>query len=181
MRDREVLLFFFAFFLGYLPHLYTDPNNQTRQEIAAIDGGETIELGDGRILEYFITPPNGLHNQETNTILFIHGFVMTGRFIPKLLERYQDELTQKNIRIISPSIPGWGLSTSNPSHTLGAFAEDVEQLVDHLGIKTFSIVGFSYGGPHAAAVANLLRDRGTIVPSHIDRFSEGTCSHRIYL
>jgi len=57
------------------------------------------------------------------------------------------------------SKPGHGKSSYHAGRTLKTFAEDIEQLVDHLGIKRFAVFGLSFGGPHAKAVAYYLDSR----------------------
>ena len=46
-----------------------------------------------------------------------------------------------------------------PGRTLVTWARDVEALADGLGLDRFSVVGWSAGGPHALAVAAVLRER----------------------
>ena len=46
-----------------------------------------------------------------------------------------------------------------PGRTLVTWARDVEALADELGLGRFSVVGWSAGGPHALAVAGVLRER----------------------
>lgn len=46
-----------------------------------------------------------------------------------------------------------------PGRTLVTWARDVEALADALGLDRFAVVGWSAGGPHALAVAAVLRER----------------------
>lgn len=46
-----------------------------------------------------------------------------------------------------------------PGRTLVTWARDVEALADSLALERFAVVGWSAGGPHALAVAALVRDR----------------------
>ena len=57
------------------------------------------------------------------------------------------------LRIIAPDRPGYGRSEPRPHRTLCAWADDVGQLADALGIGDFAIVGVSGGGPGALACA----------------------------
>ncbi len=54
---------------------------------------------------------------------------------------------------------GLGLSWPRPGRTVANFPDDLAQVADHLGIDRFHVVGWSMGGPYAAAVAAALPDR----------------------
>ncbi len=61
------------------------------------------------------------------------------------------------IRLISPDRPGVGLSDPRPGRTVLDWAADVAELTKHLGVERFSVMGWSMGGPYAAAVGYALR------------------------
>ncbi len=61
------------------------------------------------------------------------------------------------IRLISPDRPGVGLSDPNPGRTVLDWAADAEDLMKHLGVGRFAVMGWSMGGPYAAAVGYRLR------------------------
>lgn len=63
------------------------------------------------------------------------------------------------VRFVCPDRPGYGLSTYQPERALADWAGDISALADRLGVDRFSVVGYSGGGPHAAACACLLPDR----------------------
>lgn len=63
------------------------------------------------------------------------------------------------VRWITVDRPGLGLSSPNPDRTVGDFANDVVCLVDQLGVERFVTLGWSMGGPYAAACASLVPDR----------------------
>ncbi len=63
------------------------------------------------------------------------------------------------VRFIAVDRPGHGLSTFQRDRRLADWASDIACLADHLHIDTFSVVGISGGGPHAAACARFLPDR----------------------
>ncbi|MFC5289938.1 alpha/beta fold hydrolase [Actinokineospora guangxiensis] len=63
------------------------------------------------------------------------------------------------LRVIAPERPGFGLSDPFPGHTVAGWADDAEQLLDHLGVPGVAVVGGSGGGPFAVAVAALLPHR----------------------
>ena len=59
--------------------------------------------------------------------------------------------------MISPDRPGIGLSDPKPGRTVLDWAADVSELAEHLGLQRFSVMGWSMGGPYAAAVGYALR------------------------
>jgi pimeloyl-ACP methyl ester carboxylesterase len=63
------------------------------------------------------------------------------------------------VRLISPDRPGIGGSEFQPARVLLDWPGDVEQLVDHLGIDQFSVLGWSAGGMYAQACAYGLQSR----------------------
>ena len=67
----------------------------------------------------------------------------------------------KGVRLISPDRPGMGLSTYQPGRRLLDWPEDVRELTESLGIERFAVMGWSAGGPYAAACAARLGDRVT--------------------
>ncbi len=69
------------------------------------------------------------------------------------------ELRSVGVRLIAPDRPGVGGSTPQPRRRLLDWPDDVRQLADALGLERFAVVGFSNGGPHAAACAFRLGPR----------------------
>lgn len=69
----------------------------------------------------------------------------------------------KGLRIIAPDRSGYGLSDPHHFESLGDTAEDIEALVDALGLDEFALAGYSGGAPHALAAALRLQDRVTRV------------------
>jgi pimeloyl-ACP methyl ester carboxylesterase len=104
----------------------------------------TIQLRDGRALGYVeYGDPTG------PGLLYFHGHPGS-RLEAKFLA---PAATQADVRLIGIDRPGMGLSTYQPRRRLLDWVEDVEQLADHRAIDRFSVVGFSGGGPYAAACA----------------------------
>lgn len=68
---------------------------------------------------------------------------------------------QRQIRLIVPDRPGFGLSDPHPERTLLSWADDVAQLANGLDIDRFAVMGLSGGGPHALAAADRLNARVT--------------------
>ena len=63
------------------------------------------------------------------------------------------------VRLVVPERPGFGRSDFLPRRKLLDWASDVRELVDHLGIERFSVVGVSGGAPHALACGLELSQR----------------------
>lgn len=70
---------------------------------------------------------------------------------------------EAGVRLISPDRPGVGLSDPDPGRTLTGWAQDVEGLLDQIGVERFAAMGWSMGGQYAAAVGHFLRHRVTRV------------------
>ncbi|MFC9914987.1 alpha/beta fold hydrolase [Streptomyces sp. NPDC127197] len=68
-------------------------------------------------------------------------------------------LYQLGIHLISYDRPGYGGSTRLPDRRVAHAAHDVMHIADHLGLREFSVVGRSGGGPHALACAALCPGR----------------------
>ncbi len=61
-----------------------------------------------------------------------------------------------NLRIIAIDRPGHGDSDFNPEGSIKSFANDTHQLIKHLNIDEFSVLGMSAGAPFAMGIANYL-------------------------
>lgn len=71
--------------------------------------------------------------------------------------------TECGIRLISPDRAGVGLSDPQPGRTVLDWAHDVAELLDHLDVDRFAVMGWSMGGQYAAAVGHALPHRVTRV------------------
>jgi len=157
--------------------LYQNAVQQRPIDVNSIiaEGGNYLTLRDGRILEYF----DFGNQQSASTVLILHGAAQTGKF-------YRDIFAGRNpnfpVRMIAPSIPGHGQSSSQASRTLLDFGEDIKELMNHLNIRRFSVMGVSMGGPHASAVAYVLNDRidnvMLVVPMSGDHYEGALESYR---
>jgi pimeloyl-ACP methyl ester carboxylesterase len=67
------------------------------------------------------------------------------------------------VRIVSPDRPGMGRSTFQPNRRLLDWPNDVTALTNALDIDRFAVLGWSCGGPYAAACAAKMSDRVTAV------------------
>ncbi|HWD54195.1 MAG TPA: alpha/beta hydrolase [Acidimicrobiales bacterium] len=65
------------------------------------------------------------------------------------------------VRLLSPDRPGIGRSTFQPGRRLLDWPADVAHLTDALGIDHFAVMGWSAGGPYAAACAAKMGERVT--------------------
>jgi pimeloyl-ACP methyl ester carboxylesterase len=101
--------------------------------------GETLRLSDGRALGYAQYGDTGGW-----PILLFQG-TPTSRLPHNPLD------TSAPVRLVIAERPGFGRSDFSPGRRLLDWADDVCELVDHLGIQRFSVVGISGGAPHALA------------------------------
>lgn len=70
-------------------------------------------------------------------------------------------LEELKIRLIAPDRPGSGLSDFLPNRKMMDWPKDVSALADHLNLDRFAILGYSGGGPYAAACAVSIPERIT--------------------
>jgi pimeloyl-ACP methyl ester carboxylesterase len=110
----------------------------------------TITLADGRRLGYTELGP-----RDGQPVLFFHG-LGTSRVICPADEALALDL---GVRLIAVDRPGIGLSEPLPGRRLLDWPADVAQLADRLALPPFAIVGWSGGGPYAAACAFALAGR----------------------
>lgn len=117
-------------------------------------GGEEVErrirLADGRSLACLaLGTPGG------SPVMYFHGYPgsrLEGRLAAPAARRL-------GLRLLAPDRPGFGASTFQPGRTLGAWAADVAELADRLGLERFAVVGASGGGPYALACAARIPER----------------------
>ncbi|KAI1302725.1 Alpha/Beta hydrolase protein [Xylaria venustula] len=124
----------------------TNPGRHTDSATAERDS-QTLKLLDGRILGFAeYGSPKG------KPVFFFHGFPssrLEAEGILKIAPR-------KDLRIIAPERPGFGLSTFKPHHRITDWPDDVRALATHLGIPRFAMLGGSGGAPYALACARAL-------------------------
>ena len=115
--------------------------------------GKTIQLSDGRALAYL-----DAGDPEGRPVFYFHGG--PGSRLEGLLF---DELNrQLGIRMIAPDRSGHGLSDFQQDRTYLDWPNDVSELADQLGMDRFAVLGWSSGGPYAAAVAHGIPQRLTV-------------------
>lgn len=111
----------------------------------------TVRLHDGRLAGYAAWGP-----RDGRPVVYLHGLLgspLRGRAEIETL------LWELGLRWIALQRPGFGRSSPAGPRTVAAFAHDVEQAADALGLGRFGVVGVSAGSPYALACAALLRDR----------------------
>jgi pimeloyl-ACP methyl ester carboxylesterase len=115
-----------------------------------------LQLPDGRLLGYDEHGP-----LDGTPIFYFHGSPSAR------VEWYlfgSEAIAEKlNIRVIAPDRPGLGRSDFQPGRRIGFWPTDVLALADHLGLDRFAVVGYSGGGPYAAACALKIPERLTHV------------------
>jgi pimeloyl-ACP methyl ester carboxylesterase len=83
--------------------------------------------------------------------------------------------TSSKVRLVIVDRPGIGGSDVLPRRTFASWADDVVELADSLGVERFGVVGWSGGGPYAAACAALIPARLTGVAiacsRHLSQFN----------
>jgi pimeloyl-ACP methyl ester carboxylesterase len=118
--------------------------SQSRRVAASDKTQQRFQLPDGRNLGYAeYGDGRGL------PVFYFHGFPGS-RLEARLAE---EKAASHGIRLISVDRPGYGLSDPKRKRTLLDWADDTVHLADSLGIRRFSVIGVSGGGPYAAACA----------------------------
>ncbi|RYO70562.1 hypothetical protein AA0113_g2941 [Alternaria arborescens] len=111
------------------------------------DSSDICTLPDGRKLGYAqYGSPTG------HPILYHHG--LPGSRIEAAF--YHDLGLELGLRIISVDRPGIGWSTPHPQRTLLDCPKDLESLIEHLQLESYSVLGASGGGPYVLACAAVL-------------------------
>lgn len=129
------------------------------------NGGQICYLRDGRKMGFEIF--GDCHGRP---VLFFGGFPgsrLDGSFIHEPCKRL-------GLKIISMDRPGYGLSDHGPHYSIIDLTEDISELVEHLGIEKFAVIGTSGGGPYGLAVAYKFPERvvGAVVVCGIAPLSE---------
>ena len=103
-------------------------------------------LGSGRTVEYYAygdpggTPVFALHGTPASGAGFVWADYSARAF---------------GLRLLAPNRPGVGQSDPLPGgvHTVAQYAEELTQFAAALDIERYALLGYSGGGPYAAAVA----------------------------
>jgi pimeloyl-ACP methyl ester carboxylesterase/DNA-binding CsgD family transcriptional regulator len=153
-RQAELMQAIYASPLWFKPtiemssQMSTSPSNLQLKREAYED--QKLRLADGRNL-YFSDcgDPNG------HPVIFMHG-IAGSRYL-----RHPDDdiLLQTGIRLIIPERPGSGDSDPKTDRKVIDWPADVRQLVEHLDIQQFTVLGYSAGTSYALAVAAALPEK----------------------
>ena len=107
-------------------------------------------MRDDRGLEYLVEgDPSGV------PLVFHHGTPGSGVPWPLV----SDICRERGVALVLYTRAGYGTSTRRAERAVADVAEDVADLLDHLGQDTFVTLGWSGGGPHSLACAHGLPDR----------------------
>ena len=128
-------------------------------------GGKYAQAEDGRIIEYYIY---GSDKADARVLLQIAGSGGTGRIFPRM-KGVVDILLQQNIKGISISLPGNGLTSIDPKRKIGDWPNtDMNVVFEQEGITgEFMVEGTSFGTSHALAVMHAFPDRVSHVHLHV--------------
>ncbi|MGH2934580.1 MAG: alpha/beta fold hydrolase [Gaiellaceae bacterium] len=110
---------------------------------------DAIQLRDGRELAYA-----EWGDPEGTIVFFFHGTPHSRLWCPD-----ESATTSLKVRLITVDRPGIGGSDVLPRRTFAAWPSDVVELAEALHVDTFAVVGWSAGGPYAAACAALIPER----------------------
>ena len=135
---------------------------------------QRITLSDGRVLGYDEYGP-----ADGAPLFYFHG-TPSSRLEWRLFGG-EPLATRLHLRVIAMDRPGMGLSDVQVDRRLSDWPADVAALADALGIERFAVLGFSGGGPYAAACALALPTRLTSVTivSGAGPFLEPGCAEGI--
>jgi pimeloyl-ACP methyl ester carboxylesterase len=109
-----------------------------------------MTLRDGRRLSYL-----ELGDEGGRPLVYHHGGLSSSIDVLPAAPH----AARVGVRLVAPDRPGIGGSDPQQDRTLEGWATDVGELADHLGLGSFSTMGWSFGGAFAAAVAHELADR----------------------
>jgi 3-oxoadipate enol-lactonase len=102
-------------------------------------------------MAYADLPGVRLHYEEAGEgppLVLLHGIGASRRDwefnVPEFARGY---------RVISPDLRGFGLSEKSGNYSVATFARDVWELLQHLGVESFDLIGHSMGGAVALQMA----------------------------
>jgi pimeloyl-ACP methyl ester carboxylesterase len=109
---------------------------------------------------------------DGQVVVFHTGTPSAGTLFASMI----DAGSERGLRHVVYSRPGYGTSQRAAGRSVGDCALDVAAIADALGIERFFTVGWSGGGPHALACAALLPERviaAATIASVAPRSAEG--------
>ena len=137
---------------------------QTKQTVPGRWETHLVPMRDGRTTEV-LTYGSGTEG----TLVFHSG--TPGGLAPR--DYFAEVCDKHGLRFVMAARPGYGLSSPRPGRVAADVAEDIADVLDHLGIDTFISMGCSGGGCHTLACAALLPGRclasaAVVSPAPID-------------
>jgi pimeloyl-ACP methyl ester carboxylesterase len=105
-----------------------------------------IRLSDGRILAY-----REWGRRSDPAIFLLHGTPLSRLYVPT------DE--PEGVHLVTVDRPGFGGSDVQPARTVAMHAKDVLARADALEVERFAVLGWSGGGPYAAACVAVMPSR----------------------
>lgn len=111
----------------------------------AAEGSRRIVMSEGVEIAF-------LDEGEGEPILLLHGFASNAR-VNWVDTGWVAALNGAGFRVLAPDLRGHGMSTKlyHPENYGGrVFAEDARRLLDHLGVETADVMGYSMGARVAA-------------------------------
>jgi pimeloyl-ACP methyl ester carboxylesterase len=132
-----------------------------------------VRLPDARTLGYAV------FGRGDRAVVWLHGTPGGRRQIPPGAREFAE---RHGVRVIGIERPGIGASTPHLYANVRGFADDVDAVLEHLGVPHCGVVGLSGGGPYALACAHsLARVRacavlGGVAPSRGPEAIEGAIS-----
>ncbi|PID45129.1 MAG: hypothetical protein CSB48_00055 [Proteobacteria bacterium] len=117
----------------------------------------SLILKDGRKLSYYDSHAvYDMKKAPSATVLIMHSLMGSAFEIPPGGEALVKE---HNIRFIVPERPGYGASDTLNDRKLTDWQEDMSELIAHANVESFSVLGYSCGGPYALAMATWFPQR----------------------
>lgn len=115
--------------------------------MATLEGPGRLRLDDGRRLAF-----EEWGDPRGDAVVLLHGTPGSRRQL-----RFEPDVASLHgVRLVAIDRPGYGDSSYDPRRSLASGARDVAALADALAIDKLSVLGFSGGGPNAAACAACL-------------------------
>jgi len=127
-----------------------DPSDPllNRKNYPLKDKGAFITSSDGRTLGY---EQYGKTDNYIATVIFLCGSPGCRLFF---YEEHYNLTIKNNIRVFVLERPGKGLS-SYYEYSLQSYANDINEFVQQMKLKTYHVVGYSAGGPFASCYCSL--------------------------
>ena len=113
-----------------------------------------VQLKDGRTLSYIVDRPSS-SDDTMPTVFYFHGMYSKGS------DFVRNKPPESCVGVYVDR-PGYGESDPVPdvsTWSYGKFAEDIEELANHLKVEKFYVLGHSSGGPCALACGSYLPER----------------------